>query len=121
VGREEGAEIVQTLKQACEQLRQCLVASKNRRDLNNFDPNFPDTQRYTIFRGDAQSLGGAFLLLQQSDEFKHLYPAMQYRFEVATSGSGGPNVWDFKISPIVGLGNTGAAIFNYHIGVVDPN
>jgi hypothetical protein len=118
VGIGGGEEVMQTLDDAVIQLRQCLVASKNRRDMGNTDPNFPDTARYTITAADAEKLAEYFFSLQASDgEFSHLYPANAYRFEVATSGSAGRNVWDFKISQIVGIGNSGPAIFNYHIAV----
>ena len=100
-------------------LRQCLVASKNRRDLQTPNPNFPDTQRLTIAEKDLEGFKAYFQSLQQHDDnFKHLYPASEYRFEVATSASQGHNrVYDLKISRILADKNSGSAIFNYHIQV----
>jgi hypothetical protein len=106
----------QSLGQAKTQLRQCLVASKNRRDLGNNDPNFPDTARYTINLTDASALAGHFLSLQSDDEFKGLYPADKYTFDVATSGTVGTNVWEFKIL-FYPDENSRLTIFNYHISV----
>ena len=107
-----------SLNAAETQLRQCLVASKNRRDMKNPNPNFPDTQRLTIAEHDFESLKAYFQGLQQhDDEFKHLYPAGKWLFEVASSGSQGHNrVYDLKISEILVQGS-GSAIFNYHIQV----
>jgi hypothetical protein len=107
-----------SLNAAETQLRQCLVASKNRRDMKNPNPNFPDTQRLTIAEHDFESLKAYFQGLQQhDDEFKHLYPVGKWRFEVASSGSQGHNrVYDLKISGLLAQGS-GSAIFNYHIQV----
>ncbi|NMO21292.1 hypothetical protein HPC49_29685 [Pyxidicoccus fallax] len=97
------------------QLRQCLVAAKNRMDMGFSDPNFPDTDRLTLSRSDFDRLATYFRGLQSDYEFSTLYPDGSYRFEVASSGSTG-GVWDLKISPIV-FGASGPTIFNYHIGV----
>lgn len=100
------------------QLRQCLVASKNRRDLGNNNPNFPDTQRLTISTAEFAQLSAFFHSLQNDPEFGHLYPASHFRFESATSGSNNHNnVHDLKISPILSNNSSGTAIFNYHIQV----
>lgn len=107
-----------TLEQAITQLRQCLVASKNRRDLGNLNPNFPDTPRYTISQSDMNELGKYFMDLQTTDgEFSHLYPTGVYRFEIATSGAAGAQVLDHKISQIQLDNSSGPAIFNFHIGL----
>jgi hypothetical protein len=101
------------------QMRQCLVASKNRRDLGNPNPNFPDAQRPPIITRDFRSLTAYFQGLQHHDtEFSHLYAVSADRFEVASSGSQGRNrVCDLKISPIHANRSSGSAIFNYHIQV----
>ncbi|GAA6210314.1 hypothetical protein NBRC116602_00540 [Hyphomicrobiales bacterium 4NK60-0047b] len=107
------------LQEAKNQLKQCLIASKNRRDLGHPNPNFPDTDRYTISIADLTALKTYFFGLQQDNgEFETLYPVSHYRFEVATSGSQGPDVHDFKISPRTQNG-TGPAIFNFHIEATD--
>ncbi len=105
------------------QLRQCLVASKNRRDLQAMNmgigissPNFPDTDRLSISNDDFELLKKFFLKDLKSDyEFAFLYPEDSFSWEVASSGST-YGVMDFKISPKT-LYGTGSAIFNYHIGV----
>ncbi len=107
-----------TLADAKRQLRQCLVASKNRRDLGNNNPNFPDTDRLTLSADDFTQLSAFFRSLQSDPEFGHLYPANHFRFETATSGSNNRNnVHDLKISPIQSNNASGTAIFNYHIQV----
>jgi hypothetical protein len=107
---------MQKYEQAQMQLRQCLVSSKNRRDMGFTDPNYPDTNRYTISQGDFDKLATYFRGLQRDYEFSGLYPAESYRFEVATSGSTA-NVHDLKISPISSFGSSGSTIFNFHIEV----
>jgi hypothetical protein len=103
------------LQTAYTQLKQCLIASKNRRDLYGAtaNPNFPDTQRYTITTETHDQLRTAFFALQASDEFRPVYPSAVYRFAVGTSGST-PGVYGYRIEPIAG----GSAIFNYHISVL---
>ncbi|NOJ76786.1 hypothetical protein [Myxococcus xanthus] len=111
------------LAEAKMQLRQCLVASKNRRDLQAIgvgyaisSPNFPDTNRLSISEEDFKSLKKYFLDDLASDlEFSFLYPDTEFAWEVASSGST-RGVQDFKISPRTVFGS-GTAIFNYHIGV----
>lgn len=108
----------QSLENAVRQMRQCLIASKNRRDLfTNANPNFPDTDRYTIEHQNLDRLKEYFFALQGDSEFVNLYPTEQYRFEVATSWTGGSSIHDFKISPIEN-GRSARAIFNFHIRVV---
>ena len=105
------------------QLRQCLIASKNRRDLQAMNmgigissPNFPDTDRLSISGDDFALLKSYFLTDLHGDfEFASLYPDDSFKWEVASSGST-PGVMDLKISPKT-LYGTGSAIFNYHIGV----
>ena len=104
-------------EQAQMQLRQCLVAAKNRLDLGYSDPNFPDTARLQLSRADFKRLAAYFVSLQRDYEFGTIYPEGSYRFEVATSGSTA-GVHDLKISPIE-HGASGSTIFNYHIGVFD--
>lgn len=99
-----------TLEEAKMQLRQCLIASKNRRDLGNNDPDFPDTPRLTISPASFQSLHDFFLGLQDDHEFKDLYPRAGYRFTTHNVGE----AQDLKISPIE-EGTLGSAIFDYHI------
>jgi hypothetical protein len=102
------------------QVRQCLGASKNKRDMYpNPNPNYPDTDRLIITSTDFDPLKQHFFALQTNDaEYAHLYPKDRYRFEVATSGSAhGRPIHDLKISPIQGIGASGATIFNYHVEV----
>ncbi|NVJ08366.1 hypothetical protein HUW63_24395 [Myxococcus sp. AM001] len=112
-----------SLSEAMMQLRQCLVASKNRRDLQAIgvgyaisSPNFPDTNRLSISQEDFERLKKYFLNDLKSDlEFSFLYPDTGFVWEVASSGST-RGVQDFKIAPKTFFG-AGTAIFNYHIGV----
>jgi hypothetical protein len=97
-------------------VRQCLIADRNRADLGSHPRvNWPDTQRHTIDDTAFATLRDWFFALQGDNEFSRYYPRNLFRFEVATSGSGGRlGVHDLKISPRAG----GASVFNYHVTVV---